>query len=528
MEETVFQNEFIEIRKDGKAYSLQSLSAGMSMEDLEAIVRSRFPHVLVTGLLPAKKVLEDAPSGPVPLGIERTRVDIRISEDRLEAWMTLWMPPEDLDHAKRAVLIREIALALRAAGVQHGVRTEVLGGELEMGQEYRIAAGTPAIPGDDAAITMYELVAPQPQVIENGSTNHYDMNLIHQVAAGDWLGERLDPTLGLPGKDVRGGVITPVPGMSLPLRYERASVREEVLSGKTVLRAKKTGAVFYRGDVVGVYDYLEIGGNVDYATGNLDFDGYLSVKGTIDDHFSVAAEQDIEILGEYGVGDAEEIVSRAGNIYIRGGIAGKGRAVIRCRKNLYVKFLSDVTVVCEGNVYIGFYAINANIRARQVLVDSPRGRIVGGHVEAEIRIEVSEAGNRSETRTELQVSGFDRHMLMAEFEQVSKDMEAGKQEMSRLKQKLRLFDSHSQTTDQLQEQDHLREDLEILKEKLRDVEYEYKSLTDHLRTPGEGAIVVRKRCYAKVRLHIKDRAIEMKDEHPLCTFVYRDGEIAEE
>ena len=528
MEETVFQNEFIRILKEEKVYSLQALSPGMTMGALEEIVSSAFPFVLVTGLLPVKKALEDAPSEPVPLGIERTRVDIRLSEDALSAWMTLWMAVPEVETGNRALLIREIAAALRQAGVSTGMKTDVLAGPLEVGKEYLIAQGIPPVHGEDAMVTMYELVAPQPKAVEDGSVNHYEMSLIHQVNEGDWLGERIDPTPGIPGKDVRGRMLAPEPGLQVPLRYERASVREEVGPGKTVLRARKTGAVFYRGDVLGVYDFLEVGGNVDYATGNLDFDGFLSVKGTIDDNFSVAAEQDIEILGEYGVGGADEIVSRAGNIYIRGGIAGKGRAMIRCRKNLYVKFLSDVTVVCEGNVYIGFYAINANIRAQQVLVESPRGRIVGGRVDAGIRIETAEAGNRNETRTELHVSGFDRHALMVAFEHASQAMEEGKKEMGQLKQQLRLFDSQSQTTEQLQEQSRLREELELLKERLRDVEYEYKSLADHLRTPGEGAIVVKKRCHAKVRLQIKDRALEMKDEHPLATFVYRDGDIAEE
>ena len=63
---------------------------------------------------------------------------------------------------------------------------------------------------------------------------------------------------------------------------------------------------------------------------------------------------DLEILGEYGVGAADKISSTDGNIYIKGGIAGKNKAMVRC-KNLYVKFLSDITVECDGNVYVGFY-----------------------------------------------------------------------------------------------------------------------------------------------------------------------------
>ena len=528
MEETVFRNEHIEIRKNGSDYSLRALAPGMDMEGLEKLLKQHLPQVYVTSFVRVKGVLAAAPSGPVPLGTDRERVEVRISEDALEAYVTLWMEPECFLPANRAALIREVALALRKAAVTYGVLSEVFAGEIRYGTECLIARGKAPVPGEDATVTMIELMTGSPEVIDDGTVNHYEMNLIQRVKEGDWLGERVEPLPGIPGTDVCGRSVPPSSGVSTPLRYERSSVREEVLPGKTVLRARKAGAVFYRGDVVGVYDFLEVAGNVDFSTGNIDYDGYLSVKGTVDDHFSVAAERDIEILGEYGVGGADEIVSRAGNIYIRGGIAGKGQAVIRCQKNLYVKYLSDVTVECAGSVFIGFYAMNSHIRARQIIVDSPRGRIAGGHCEAEIRIEAAELGNRSETRTDIRVVGFDRDALRKEYERVVQSMDEGRKEMSRLKQKLRLFDSAFQTQQQQQEQTALRDQLEALKERLKDVEFEYKSLADHLRTPGEGAVIVKKHVYGNVHLQLKDKAEAIRDERNLTTFVYRGGELVEE
>ncbi len=528
MGEAVFRNELVEIHKSGSEYTIRSLAPGLDMEGLEKLLKQHLPQVYVTSFVRVKGVLAAAPAGPVPLGTDRDRVEIRIAEDALAAWFTLWTESEFVLPANRAALIREVALALRRAGITYGILSEVFAGELQIGTEYLIARGQPPVPGEDAVVSMIELVSGTPEVIEDGSVNHYEMNLIKRVKEGDWLGERVEPQPGVPGTDVCGRLVMPVGGASVPLRYERASVREELLPGKTVLRARKSGAVFYRGDVVGVYDFLEVAGNIDFSTGNIDYDGYLSVKGTVDDNFSVAAEHDIEILGEYGVGGADEIVSRAGNIYIRGGIAGKGQAVIRCQKNLYVKYLSDVTVECAGSVFIGFYAMNAHIRARQVIVDSPRGRITGGYCEAEIRIESAEIGNRGETRTEIRVVGFDRDTLRREYEKVVQSMEDGRKEMSRLKQQLRLFDASHQTLQQQQEQTTLRDQLEALKERLKDVEYEYKSLADHLRTPGEGAVIVRKHAYGNVRLQIKDKTEEIRADRNMTTFVYRNGELAQE
>jgi len=371
---------------------------------------------------------------------------------------------------------------------------------------------------------MIDLIPPNPEVVEAGEKSQYELELIQRVVEGDWLGERMNPTGGDPGIDVCGRYIPSKPGVAYPLRYEKSSVSEEMQSGKTILRARKSGAVFYRGDMVGVYNYMELTGNVDYSTGNIDYNGAVTVKGTVEDHFKIAADRDIEILGEYGVGGAEEIVSRDGSIYIRGGIAGKGRAVIRCRKNLYVKFLSDVTVECEGNVYIGFYAMNSKIKARQIFVDSPRGKIVGGQVEAVIRVEVAEIGNRGETATHIVIDGFHRQTLITSFEAAVREMEEGKREMSRLKQKIRLYDIGDDKKLQ-DEQIALREQIEELKDRLRDVEYEYKSLADHLRTPGEGAVIVKKHCYPNVHIQIKNAVEEVLADKSLCRFVYRDGNM---
>ena len=65
----------------------------------------------------------------------------------------------------------------------------------------------------------------------------------------------------------------------------------------------------------------------------------MSVKGTVEDNFSVVASNDLEILGDYGVGAADKISSREGNIYIKGGIAGKNRPLYAVRKSLCQIFI---------------------------------------------------------------------------------------------------------------------------------------------------------------------------------------------
>lgn len=526
MVEKVYCDEWVEIIQDDGIYSLRSLKMGMAFDAFNQIIHFQLRHLKITSFMAIRNVLGNAPAGPVPFAVARERVVIRVSEDDFKAWFSLYVPPAELGETGRAKLAGEVFTALQKAGVIFGIRSAVLTGHLDIGDEYLIAEGLMPTHGDDAVIRMIEPVIPKPQVIENGNANYYEMNLIHPIQAGDWLGERVEPKLGMPGKTVLGKEIPPLEGRSKPLKYDRKSVREETVNGITTLYATKTGALNYKGEQVGVYDFLEIQGNVDYNTGNVQFDGYLSVKGLIEDGFSVTASRDVQILGHMGVGDAEMIESRDGNIYITGGIAGKGRARIRCRKNLYVKFLSNVEIECDGTVYIGFYSYNSVIRARQVVVESPKGRITGGSIEADIRVEAAELGNRAENRTIVRVHGFDRKQLQETFEGERANLEESRARMVRCKQLLSVYTANPRLTDEQKVQmENIRNEMDELREGLKDTEFRIRNLAEYLKTPGEGAVIVRSRIYGKVRVEIKQSFEECTSEGPGITWYARSGDM---
>ncbi len=308
--------------------------------------------------------------------------------------------------------------------------------------------------------------------------------------------------------------------------FDRVSVQDHFEKGVTTLYSKKNGAVYYKGDSIGVYDYLEIKGDIDFSTGNIDFDGFLSVKGTVEDNFSVAASNDLEILGEYGVGAADNISSHEGNIYIKGGITGKNRAVVRCKKNLYVKFLSDITVECEGSVYVGFYCMNSNIRAKQVIVESPKGRIIGGSIDADIQVVAAEIGNRTESRTLVRVRGFDRNDLKMQLDRGMQRLQELKQNLVKEKQRLQVYSGRTNlTNEQIKAYENLKNEYAHVKELIKDLEYDCKQLNEYLKTPGEGAIIAKTRIYPKVKIDIKNQFEEILNPEPLITYYVKDNEL---
>ena len=522
----LYKNNYIEILKEKGIFYIKSTNRGFTLDMFNDLLKS-FPMIKVTSFMTLRNVIHNAPRGPEPFAEERERISLRNSEDGLRAYMTLYVNSEDLSANNRITLVKEIFDTLNRAGIIFGINSKLLAGPLESGVEYIIAEGCPPVNGIDAEVKLYEVSNLKPQVIDANNVNHYELNLINHVKEGDWLGERKDPTLGFPGKNVQGKEIPAIPGRNLPLLYDRLSVRENQKDGLTTLTSKKNGAVYYRGDSIGVYDYLEIKGDIDFSTGNIDFDGYMSIKGTVEDNFSVVANNDLEILGDYGVGAADKISSLEGNIYIKGGIAGKNKAVVRCKKNLYVKFLSDITVECEGSVYVGFYCMNSNVRAKQLIIESPKGKITGGKIDVDIQVSAAEIGNKSESRTHIRVRGFNRNALKMDLDKTLDKLNENKKEITRIKQHLQVYSSSCSdlTKEQFNTYEDLKNSYAEKKEIVKELEFRYKSINEYLKTPGEGAVIAKTRLYPKVKIEIKNLSEEILQSAPMVTYFIKDNEL---
>ena len=71
---------------------------------------------------------------------------------------------------------------------------------------------------------------------------------------------------------------------------------------------------------------------------------------------------------------------------------------------------------------IGFYCLNSNIVAKQVIIESPQGQIIGGNIQADMRVAAPFIGNAAEKRTTVSVKGFDRKLLKATLEQLQEKL----------------------------------------------------------------------------------------------------------
>lgn len=527
LERMVFSSEYIRVIKRQDGFYIESLRKGMTLEQFNRFL-SDHPEIKVTSVMAVRNAIINAPRSAELFGVAKDRINIELSDDELKAYLTLCLEEEEISGPGKADLFKEILHKLSEKGVTFGVKNSVLLSKLVNNQQILIAEGIAPKSGEDSIVNMYEMREIKPEVKEDGNVDHYELNLINRVNAGDWLGERIEPKEGSPGRTVKGSTLLPAKGKSYPLFYDRNTVKEVCENGKTTLYALINGAVHYDGDRISVSNHLEITSNVDFKTGNIDFDGFLTVKGSIEDSFSVAAKKDIEILGDFGLGSVKDIVSNEGSIYIKGGIAGKNKAVIRSKKDIYTKFVSDTTIICDGSVHVGLYCLNSNIKAKEVILDSPKGQIIGGTIQVDIKVVASTIGSASEKRTYISVAGFDRNTLKANLEKLNVDIDQVKSELANAKQEVSVYSNTSGLTrEQMVVCDRIRDRFFEVRDRLKHMEDERKTLAGYLKTHGEGEVSVLKKIYPNSVLEIKRIIREIYKPVMSTSFYVQEGQIRE-
>lgn len=524
MENTIiYSSPYIEITKSGDGFYIQSFKKGLSVGEFNSILNS-FSEIQVSNFVVIKEALVFAPQEPRRFGSTKEKVKVEVSGDKLKAYVTICADKSELTGSD---IITKIVEKLNEKGIIYGIKKDAFL-NLVPNQPILIAEGLIPVAGKDSINKIYTLKEVRPEIKEDGNVDHYELNLINMVKEGDWLGERIAADEGKEGRNVFGDPLKPLPGKNYPLLYDKNSVREVVEGIKTVLYAKRSGAVFFQGDRIGVSNHLEIEENVGVKTGNVNFDGFLTVKGTVEDNFSIASTKDIEILSDYGVGNVKEIQSQEGNIYIKGGIVGKGKTIIRCKKNLYIKYVADADIYCDESVHVGFYCLNSNITAKEVILDSMKGQIMGGTINAEIRVITAIIGSSSEKRTIIKVKGFDRNIYKDKLDEISHNIDEIKLEISKCKQQLAIFaNTYDSWQNRKAEYEKLTAHYNDLKTVLLDYEDSRKKLISYLRTKGEGEISILKRAFPNSMLEIKGIQKEIQKPVIRISYYYNEGTIKE-
>lgn len=490
----IFENHFFEIiNSDGKVY-IFTKEPGFMLKDFETIVRQN-PRIKLTNFALLKKGLNDITDSPVEIGVWLPSIVLEISRDKMSATLFIYETAEYIKENLQS-LQGKVRKLLAEQDICHGIINVKLESIVST-KATLIAQGTPPVEGEDAKISYLELPERKPVIQEDGKADYYDMNFIFEIEEGAWLGEKIHAQPGVPGKNVYGESIPAPWGRDFSLKYDRKSAYEVEEDGKTVLRSKISGVVEEHKGMVSVNQHLPVAGDVGIETGNIEFNGSVSIKGTVQPGFSVIANGDISIEGPEGVSGAKRIQSLYGDIFIRGGIFGLGETVVEAAGDIFVKHVNDAHIVAGQNLNIGFYSLGSNLSAHSILVDERKGKIIGGTAIAKSTIVAAVTGSRLERPTELIINSINKTESLEIIQSKAALLKSFQEDMLQLESQIDHFLPvvHKLTQRQLAALEQTKQKLASNKETAQNLDREIKQLMNDLRNISKEEIHVSKEAY---------------------------------
>lgn len=529
---TLYNHEFFELVEDtGGRVNILVRIPGFSIQNFNDIIMSSVPRLKVTKFTALSAALREGDQKYIEIGELLPISQIDISSDYMQATVIIRLTPEEFANVDKRQLMAQIVTECKDKKIVYGLNpTEFVQSMVPM-EPIVIAKGLLPVNGEDAIIKMYEIKEVEPTLEITGDVDHYEMNVINRAKEGEWLGERIEPTEGKPGINIHGIEVPAKPGQQIPLKFDPNTVIsvEDEANKKTVLRALRNGAIVYQADMISILNSIDVDGDVCFATGNIDFDGFVEIKKTVEDNFSVIADENIQIMGDMGIGAVELIESRHGDVYIRGGVAGKNKAVIKAKKNVYTKFASDCTIECGGTLNIGHYAMNCDIKAKEVILESTDSKIIGGNIEADVKVIAGELGSRAGIPTKISVGGFDRKQYQEDYDKLNTAIELTKEKLQIASDNLKAFGKKIIKKSEYDKYDETRRSVIKYKARLKDLYDAQKNFLSYLKTRGDGEVKATKGVYQNVLISIVKDQVLIKEEQQLpAHYFFLDGEMKEE
>ncbi len=443
-------------------------------------------------------------------------ISVIVSRDRMQALLQITIPKNC-----RAFPIDEVFAKIKQCGVIYGLNAVNVQKAYERpGIEIVCATGQPATNGVDAIIKYHIDMENKgrPEELEDGRVDFKNLNLFTTVAPEQLLAEKIPPTQGVAGVDVLGQPVPAKPGRDIPFPVGK---NVQVADGTKII-ATVGGQLVINGKKINVIPVIEIRGDVDLSTGNIEFSGNVIIHGSVQSGFSVKAGGDVEIAGTVSGGVVE-----GRNINIRMGVQGMHSGYIRAKENVSVRFVENASIEAGLNIVVNDVVLHSQLRAgKKISVGGQRGLITGGTAVAGEEISAKTVGSAMAINTELEVGA--NPALRSEYQQLCKTRKKTETDL----EKTRIMLETLRKTNQNQLSPKKREMLlQLTKahfrltgqaEAMRNRITEIDGIFTEMRS---GRIKVSDTVFPGVKVVIGTVVTPIREEYKHVTFYEKDGEL---
>ncbi len=263
---------------------------------------------------------------------------------------------------------------------------------------YDIATAAPPTHGVDGFITWVvdEKSTPgeaAPESDPPGSgVSHYERCSFDMVETGEVIGRVHAPESAHDGRDVLGNTLPAKVGKEAKLFIDESIMQK----ADGTLVAQQDGVLFREPGKARIRKHIQINNYVDFSTGNLDFDGDITIEKGVRDCFIVKATGNVEVKGLI-----EAATIRAGkDLVALGGFAGREQGHVETGGNLIGKYLDNIQGHISQDLCIDREIINCDLMI-DGQINSPTGSIIGGNLVPTGEVHVGTIGSGAGVKTEL-------------------------------------------------------------------------------------------------------------------------------
>lgn len=447
---------------------------------------------------------------------------ITTAADSMTAVLRLYPPSAGGAQLSKAQILEE----LQKAKIKFGIDEEAIRKLLEK-REYCtdiiVAKGQPLTAGKDAEIVYYfdKNNEARPELKEDGNVDFFKLNTLHNCLKGQVLAEMIPEERGQNGIDVFGKVSPAREVKKAKFSFGR---NLEISPDGRQLISMVDGHVSLVDDKVFVSDVYSVE-DVSTATGNIDYQGDVEVKGNVCENFSVKTRGNVFVQGVV----EGATIEAGGNIVIARGMHGQNKGKLKAGGNVIAKFISAAQVETGGYVEAE-QILNAKVNAgTSVFAETGKGLITGGKVTAKSSVNVKNAGSPMGTATIIEV-GADpeaKKRLVA----LQKGVGEKSKNISELRKMLDnvgkiLKTASKPTVEQIKKFKTLQETLTNLQAQLQEDLKEIERLDSMLKGEGNAYINVKGTMYQGVVVGISGATMTVKNEYIFCRLVKKGADIA--
>lgn len=465
---------------------------------------------------PVEIIISDKPVYP-----HNELVFIDIDDNRMKAVCT-FIPPSSKG---RLMNKEEIIAAISHSGVKFGIQDTIIDKYVN-GRVYCteivMAKGIPVIEGKNAVIkyNFSTKLKSKPKVLEDGTVDFHQLDIINHVNEGDILAVMEPMVEGTPGKDLFGNTIPPKKVRKTIMKHgKNIHLSEDGLTMYTEV----SGHVGLAGDRVFVSNVYEVPADVGVASGNIEYNGSVAVKGNVITGFSVKADGDIIVDG---VVEGATLIA-GGQIYLKRGIQGMGKGELIAGGNIVSRFMENCTAK-SGQDILADAIMHSNVTAEgTITVRGKKGLITGGIIKASENIDAINIGSSMGTKTEIIIGISDK--IMDEYKEVEEYIERIKEEHEKYIQVINMCQKKMEVGKATEELIKAAELAKIKAAKIQTENQEkidrYKYLKTEIHGYRPGKISVQNTAYPGMEIKMGSEMLRLKNEVAHSKFVLEGADI---